>query len=53
MKVEERLAEYMASFKYEDIPATAIEATKAQILNILAAGIGGSAAGGIKEWSDC
>jgi 2-methylcitrate dehydratase PrpD len=49
MKVEERLAEYMASFKYEDIPATAIEATKAQILNILAAGIGGSAAGGIKE----
>jgi 2-methylcitrate dehydratase PrpD len=49
MKIEERLADYVLGVKYEEIPPPAIEATKGQILNILSAIIGGSAAAGIKE----
>jgi len=47
MKIEKSLAEYLVSSKYEEIPKAAVEATKAQIINILSAIIGGSSADGI------
>jgi len=45
-----RLAEYITSLKYEDIPASAIEATKTDIYDSLSTAIVGSSALGVKEW---
>ncbi len=57
MEIEQTLAEYLIESKFERIPRTVIEATKAQIINILSAIIGGSSADGIspligllREW---
>jgi len=52
MNTERLLANYLIGLTYEDIPASVIKATKLQILNILSAILGGSAAGGIKELVD-
>ncbi len=52
MKVEKSLADYLVSVRYDEIPRPVIEATKAQIINILSAAIGGSEAGGIGELVD-
>ncbi len=49
------LAEYAAGIKYEDIPQSAIEATKRDIFDSLATGLVGSTALGITElmeWAD-
>lgn len=47
MKIEESLAEFLVNINYENIPLQAIEATKAQIINMLSVIIGGSSADGI------
>lgn len=52
MKVEKSLADYLVSVRYDEIPSSVIEATKAQIINILSAAIGGSTAAGIGELVD-
>jgi len=49
MRVEKSLADYLVGLKYEEIPISVIEATKAQIINLLSAAIGGSTADGIGE----
>jgi 2-methylcitrate dehydratase PrpD len=57
MAIEKSLAEYLIDSQFGEIPKPVIEATKAQIINILSAIIGGSSADGIdplvrllKEW---
>ncbi len=52
MNTERRLANYLVGLKYEELPASVIKATKLQILNIISAMMGGSAAGGVKELVD-
>ena len=49
MKIEKLLADYIIGLRYEEIPPSVVEATKAQTLNIISAAIGGSTASGIKE----
>lgn len=49
MKTERLLAKYLVGLKYEEIPVRVVEATKWQILNMISAILGGSAARGIKE----
>ena len=46
MTVAERLARHVLETRYEDLPAAAIAATKAFLLDALAVGIAGSAASG-------
>jgi 2-methylcitrate dehydratase PrpD len=52
MNTERRLARYLVGLKYEELPAGVVQATKWQILNIISAMLGGSAAGGVKELVD-
>jgi len=52
MNTELRLANYLVGLKYEELPVSVIKATKLQILNIISAMLGGSAAGGVKELVD-
>ncbi len=47
MKIEQSLADYLVGLSYDEIPQSVIEATKAQIINILSVAIGGSRADGI------
>jgi len=47
-----RLAEYATSLRFEDLPASAIEATKQDIFDCLATGMVGSSALGVKEMLD-
>lgn len=47
MKIEQALADYLVNLRYDEIPQSVVEATKAQIINILSVAIGGSAAAGI------
>jgi 2-methylcitrate dehydratase PrpD len=49
MNTERLLANYLVGLKYEEVPSGVIEATKLQILNMISAILGGSAAGGMKE----
>jgi len=49
MEIEKSLADYLVNARYEEIPSSVIEATKAQTINILSAAIGGSSADGIDK----
>lgn len=49
MNIEESLSEYLLHTGYDEIPLSTIEATKAQVINILSVAIGGSKAKGITE----
>ena len=49
MKIEQMLADYIIGLKYEELPLGVVNATKAQILNILSVAIGGSGASGMGE----
>ena len=49
MKTEQLLADYLVGVTYEEIPGGVVAATKGQILNMICAILGGSAADGIKE----
>ena len=40
MKIEQSLADYLVNLRYDEIPQSVVEATKAQIINILSAAIG-------------
>jgi 2-methylcitrate dehydratase PrpD len=49
MSIEESLASYLLNTEYDAIPLSVIEATKAQMINMISAAIGGSSANGIRE----
>jgi 2-methylcitrate dehydratase PrpD len=49
LKIEKLLADYLVGLKFEEIPPTVVEATKAQVLNIISVILGGSSASGIRE----
>jgi 2-methylcitrate dehydratase PrpD len=49
LKIEKLLTDYLVGLKFEEIPPAVVEATKAQVLNIISVILGGSSASGIKE----
>ncbi|MFC1847422.1 MmgE/PrpD family protein, partial [Chloroflexota bacterium] len=49
MNIEKSLSDYLVGTGYDEIPISTVEATKAHIINILSAAIGGSTANGIGE----
>jgi len=49
LKIEKLLADYLVGLKFEEIPPAVVEATKAQVLNIISVILGGSSASGIRE----
>ena len=52
MNATQLFAQYLVDTTYDDIPAGAVEAVKKEILDSLAAAIGGSSQAGIRELVD-